>query len=255
MCIIAFAWKTGTEKLILAANRDEFFHRPAKKASFWDDGQTLGGIDLQHGGSWLAINRSGRFAALTNYRDPAGIDIDAPSRGCIVTDFVKGSDSPQRYTEKILSRSPHFNGFNLLMMEEGRLSYFSNISRKLKVLEPGVYGLSNHLLDTPWPKTQRVKNGLQALLDRNAMDHDALLQLLSDRKRASDDELPDTGVPKDFEKALSSVFISTDGYGTRCSTIVTVSNDRKVDFTEVSFDYRGNVTGREKFKFSISSMP
>ncbi len=251
MCLIAFAWKTGPGKLILAANRDEFFHRPARKASFWNDGHTLGGIDLKHGGTWLAINRSGRFAALTNYRDPAGSNGDAPSRGSIVADFVKGSVSPRRYTEQIRSRWPRFNGFNLLMMEQDRLFYFCNVNKKCKMLDPGVYGLSNHLLDTPWPKTLRVKKGLQALLDKNAVDHDALLQLLGDRERAPDERLPDTGIPKDLEKALSSVFISTDGYGTRCSTMVTIAHDGKVDFTEVSYDSQGAVTGRVRFRFSI----
>ena len=251
MCILAFAWKTGSEKLILAANRDEFFSRPTKAASFWDDGNTLGGIDLKHGGSWLAVNRRGRLAAITNYRDPANIKAEAPSRGSIVKEFVTGTLSPKEFVNRRLTDAFTFNGFNLLMMDRDNFVYFSNVDRSLKPLDPGVYALSNRLLDTRWPKTLKVKKGLQTLIHRNSVNHESLLQLLIDRNTAPDDELPDTGVPIELERSLSPVFISMDGYGTRCSTIITVSNNEKMRFTEVSYDTKGEPAQRKEFAFSI----
>jgi len=251
MCIIAFAWKKGLEKLILAANRDEFFSRPTRTASFWDDGKTLAGTDLKHGGSWLAINRFGRMAAITNYRDPARIKTGAPSRGSIVIDFVTGTLSPEAFVNKALDNASHYNAFNLLMMNRDQLCYYSNVNREFRVLDPGIYTLSNHLLDTQWPKTRKLKMGLQSLVHLDVVDHDSLLTLLGDRELAPDEELPDTGIPKSLEKSLSSVFISMDDYGTRCSTMLTISKTGDTLFTEVSYDQKGEVAQRKEFNFCM----
>ena len=253
MCITAFAWKKGLEKLVLAANRDEFFSRPTRPASFWDDGETLAGTDLKHGGSWLAINRFGRMAAITNYRDPARIKTGAPSRGSIVIDFVTGTLSPETFVSKEIADASHYNAFNLLMMNRVQLCYYSNVNGEFTVLDPGIYALSNHLLDTRWPKTLKVKMGLQSLVHLNAVDHDSLLALLNDRELAPDEELPDTGISRNLEKSLSSVFISTDDYGTRCSTMLTISKTGDTHFTEVSYDQKGEVAQRKEFNFCMRS--
>ena len=252
MCIMAFAWMVGKYKLVLAANRDEFLRRPAKAAAFWNDNQTLGGVDLEHGGSWLLINRQGRFAALTNYRDPARLKNDAPSRGSIVKDYVKSSQPPQAFSEDQLADSSHYNGFNLLMLDKDRLCYYSNVGGTFSELKPGVYGLSNHLLDTPWPKTIRIKAGLQQLIDNQTVNHNSLLDLLVDKMQAPDAALPNTGIPKALERALSSIFISLDDYGTRCSTALTISNSGQVAFTEVTYGASGNAVGRNQFEFSLN---
>jgi uncharacterized protein with NRDE domain len=252
MCIMAFAWLAGKHKLVVAANRDEFYRRPTKAAAFWDDNQTLGGVDLEHGGSWLLIDRRGRFAALTNYRDPALLKDGAPSRGSIVRNYVKGNQPPRVFYENHLAQTNRYNGFNLLMLDRDRLCYYSNVSATFTELRPGVYGLSNHLLDTPWPKTLRIKAGLQQLIDNQTVSHTALLDLLADNMQAADAALPNTGITEALEKSLSSIFISLDDYGTRCSTALTISERDQVAFTEVTYDSSGYEAGRNQFEFNLN---
>lgn len=246
MCLIVFAYKTlPGQKLLLAANRDEFYNRPAEPAR--QRGDILCGIDLKGGGTWLGITRSGRFAALTNYRDLKNIRPDAPSRGALVMDFLRGSMSAAEYTLQLTGKSAQYNGFNLLVMDNHEMLCYSNITDKAILLSPGIYGLSNALLDTPWRKNLTAKQGLAELISRGETDEEHLLKLMQDETHAPDDELPDTGAGFALEKILSPVFIKSPGYGTRCTTILKISDEGIYQFTEVSYDEKGKTMYNEQF--------
>jgi uncharacterized protein with NRDE domain len=223
MCLIAFAYKTHPRySLVVAANRDEFYRRPTAPVDFWPECPcVLAGRDLEQGGTWLGVSRDGRFAALTNYRDPAANRPDARSRGELVRDYLCGSMSPQEYLERVKASGGDYNGFNLLVGDAGGLWYYSNRTDVVAAVAPGVHGLSNHLLDTPWPKVAKAKAGLAACL---AGPDDALatglFALLADAEPAPDGALPDTGVGLAWERTLSPVFIASADYGTRSSTVV-----------------------------------
>lgn len=234
MCLILFSYKKHTRlPLVVLANRDEFLDRPAQAAHWWGGsgrGNMLAGKDLKAGGSWLGVSRNGRFAALTNVREPHNIKADAPSRGDLVTDFLNGNESPEAYLKKVAEKGQAFNGFNLLVGGLDALWYYGNRGPKPIALAPGTYGLSNELLDSPWPKLVSGKAELEALLPD--LSEEKAISLLHDPKTYPDEQLPDTGVPLDWERALSARFISKDNYGTRCSTIVSYGDDGLVNFTE-----------------------
>ncbi len=233
MCLITFAWQAHTDyALVLAANRDEFFQRPAQSAQFWPDHPDIfGGRDLSAQGSWLALNQRGRFAALTNFRDPQNMDPQARSRGALVSNFLLCDLSAEAYAVDILARGDEFNGFNLLVCDGVKMVYCSNQLPDIKLLEPGVYALSNALLDTPWPKTIAARDNLRLWLTSPGSTQ-SLLSLLSDTRQADDDQLPATGIPYAMEKALSAQFIKLDHYGTRCTTAVVIDQDGNAEFIE-----------------------
>ena len=238
MCLILIAYRVhpGYE-LLVAANRDEFHHRPTAPLAFWGDSpQVLAGRDLKEGGAWMGFTRTGRFAALTNYRDPSHVLPDAPSRGYLVRDYLQGVESACDYLDRLTSCAPAYNGFNLLLGDETGLYYYSNRAGGVQALTPGVYGLSNHLLDTPWPKLQRGRNALWRVLDHGSEPTpDALLSLLTDRTPAPDAELPSTGVPLEWERWLSPIFIDAPGYGTRSSTALLVKARRRALMVETTW--------------------
>ena len=225
MCVIYFAYETHPNRpLILLANRDEFYDRPTAAAAYWEDHpQIYAGRDLVAGGTWLGITRGGRIAAVTNYRDQSAPKGNR-SRGELVAEFLKSEESPAKYLGGVQQRALQYSGFNLIvgdLSESGDgLFYFSNGGNGTRRLEPGVYGLSNHLLDTPWPKVARGKDRFQELLT-SPIDIETLLGLLRDESLADDAELPDTGIGYEKEKALSAIFIKTPIYGTRSSSVVT----------------------------------
>ncbi len=225
MCVIYFAYKVRPDHpLVLLANRDEFYARPTSAARFWeDDPDIFAGRDMVAGGTWLGITRGGRVAAVTNYREP-GAEKGSVSRGDLVAGFLKSSKTAADYLTDIETRQVAYSGFNLLVGEfnpdRRELFYFSNRGDGIRKLEPGVYGLSNHLLDTAWPKL-RGKARLHELLCSPSLETDPLFELLSDESLAADAELPDTGIGYEREKALSAIFIKTPIYGTRSSTVVT----------------------------------
>ncbi len=226
MCLIVFAWQVVPGMpLIAAGNRDEFFDRPATPADWWDDHpQICAGRDLRGGGTWMGITRDGRFAAVTNVRAPSEKRDDAPSRGALVADYLSGRCGPQAYIEELSAHASRFNGFNLLVGDRDTLLWYSNKAedddeRNGKPLSPGVYGISNGLLDTPWPKVVRTKAQFASLLCQGA-PADAYFEMLSDTTRASDCRLPKTGVSLEWERLLSAVCIQTPEYGTRASTVV-----------------------------------
>lgn len=225
MCLIVFAWKLVPGMPLLAAgNRDEFYERPAAPATWWDDHPHIyAGRDLRAGGTWLGVTKNGRFATVTNIRSPLEKRPDARSRGELVADFLRGEVSPQVYVDQVRERAADYNGFNLLVGDREQLIWYSNgqvdDARNGKPLEPGLYGLSNGALDTPWPKVVRSKAQFASLLCQGAPE-DAYFEMLTDTARASDCRLPKTGVDMEWERLLSAVCIESPQYGTRASTLV-----------------------------------
>jgi uncharacterized protein with NRDE domain len=225
MCLIVFAWQViPGMPLVAAANRDEFYDRPATPAAWWDDHpQVYAGRDLQGGGTWLGVTRDGRFAALTNIRAPSEKRVDAPSRGALVADYLTGQTTAQEYVAGIAKDADQYNGFNLVVGDCEQLIWFSNRQsndvRNGQPLAAGVYGLSNDLLDSPWPKVVRTKAQFASLLCQGAPE-EAYFEMLSDTTHTSDCRLPKTGVSIELERLLSAVCIESPNYGTRSSTVV-----------------------------------
>lgn len=254
MCLILFAYKVHpVYKLILAANRDEFYDRPSSPAEFWSGAShVLAGRDLKEGGTWLGITREGKFAAITNYRDPATFRAEAPSRGKIVKNYLQGSSSAAQYVKKLSVKAGQYNGFNLVCGDHEDLFVYSNRGEIIK-LEAGIYGLSNRLLDTSWPKVLKGKKGLTgALREKGVALEAALFNLLADRKTAPDDKLPFTGVSREWEKVLSSIFIESPDYGTRSSTVLLIAKNKWVKFVEKVFDGKQDPWIESRFSFRIS---
>ena len=257
MCLILLALDAHPDyPLVVAANRDEFYQRPTAAADFWTDAPTvIAGRDLLEGGTWLGLDRRGRFAAVTNYRQGRREAAAPRSRGHLVRDFLISSAEPLEYLRGAEGDADRYNGFNLLAGDLHTLGYFSNRHGRPRVLPPGVYGLSNHLLDTAWPKVTSGKSTLAALLRRGEPQlTEALLELLADSSRPSDDLLPETGIGRDWERLLSSAFIVSDGYGTRSSTVVLVGRDRRALFVERSFGPEGAPAGTRRFEVTLAGV-
>jgi uncharacterized protein with NRDE domain len=250
MCLVLLSWDFHPQySLILAANRDEFYDRPTAPAAFWEDAPSLlGGRDYQAGGTWLGIDRRGRFAAVTNFRQGQR-ETEAPrSRGQLVSDFLRGDATAAEHMERVAEEASVYNGFNLLAGDSHGLYYFSNREGVVRRLERGIYGLSNHLLDTPWPKVISAKSALQALQgSTDSQLTSGLFALLSDQKRADDHLLPTTGIGREWEQLLSSAFIATKEYGTRSSTVILVDRKGGGIFIERSFGPGGSPAGEARF--------
>jgi|SRR5690554_1611338 len=250
MCLIVFAKDYHPDyKLILAANRDEFFERPSLPAHFWEDEPILAGKDIKAGGTWCGITKTGRIAAITNYRDIKAFKKDALSRGKIVTDYLSGTSSPELYSKGLIDSAKLYNGYSLIFGNKSELYFFSNQTNKLQKIESGIHGLSNHLLDTPW---FNVNNGKELLKKAIESDNliDNLFLLLRDKKLSSVNELPDTGLDKETERKISSIFVELKDYGTRSSTVILIDKNDKVTFIEKSLN-----TNKEwvtnKFEFEL----
>lgn len=252
MCLITLAWQAHPDHpLILAANRDEFYARATAPARFWPEApQLLAGRDLAAGGTWLGVTRQGRFAALTNYREPRPVS-GGQSRGLLVSRFLAGTDSPWSHAQQVAAAADDYAGFNLLLGTPDELVIVSNRGTAPRRLEPGVHGLSNHLIDTPWPKVEKAKAGLQAnlLAGDVATEEAALLALLADTHQAPDMALPDTGVGLAMERLLSPLFIRSPLYGTRASTVLLLGRER-VHFLEQTFE-QGEPAERSQFAFDL----
>ena len=256
MCLLLLAVQKHPDyKLVLAANRDEYYDRPTAPAAFWDEApHLLAGKDLRAGGTWLGITKTGRIAAITNYRDPAAVISGAPSRGNLVSDFLLGRQSPERFLEGLAPEKDRYNGFNLIIGVNDQLYWFSNRGDKAHKLSPGIYGLSNRLLDTPWPKLTRSKEAMVHLIsNQKKPSQDALFQMLLDRTEADDDQLPDTGVGTEWERILSPIFISSPTYGTRSSTIILVDQQNRVTFSEKTFNSDPQHATSVEYEFQIQS--
>lgn len=237
MCLILFCCKPNPKtRFVLAANRDEFLDRETRPLGYNFPGEMiLGGQDLRGGGTWLGANGEGKLAAVTNYRDPGRNSATAVSRGELVMNYLRSGLSPSEFLLETERRGLCYNGYNLLLVDGQTVVHYSNISRRETLLRPGLYGLSNHLLDTPWPKVTRGKMLLkEALTEENGLQG-RLFGLLRDGELPGENELPDTGVGIRWEKILSPLFIHSPGYGTRSSAVVVIDNDGNVSFSEQNY--------------------
>lgn len=253
MCLLVFAHRAHPRyPLILASNRDEFYDRPTRPARFWDDRpDLLAGKDLKAGGTWMGITRGHRFAALTNFRDMATIKTDAPSRGHIVTDFLTSGKPALQFLQEFQNSAHRYNGFNLLLGSTKKLFYFNNINNKIREVEPGYYALSNAFLDSNWPKTNvALKEFKESLQDDRPPNQNDLFRILQNRDRYPLDQLPTTGLPPEIEHAVSSIFITSENYGTRCSTVVLSSGNSGVTFTERTYQ-PGTLQATGEVEFSL----
>lgn len=259
MCLIAFSWNTHPQwRLVVAANRDEWRDRPAAPANWWHDNrQILAGRDLKANGTWLGITRGGRFAALTNFRDPADRKSDAPTRGALVSDFLAGTMTAEDYLSRLVIDAHRYQGFNLIAGDvRDRLFCFGSREGRFAAISPGVHALSNHMLNEPWPKVSSAKLALEAALqaEMSGESHiSSIYAILSNEDRAPDQALPDTGVGLEWERVLSPALIVTPRYGTRCSTLLTVTRDGQAYFEERTRGDDGAVTGRVAYRFSIEA--
>jgi uncharacterized protein with NRDE domain len=251
MCLILIAYRAHPHfPLVVGANRDEFYARPTAPADFWQDAPgILAGRDLQASGTWLGITRSLRFAAVTNFRDMRSAETRQRSRGELTSEFLRSDVPARQYLEGVSRRASEYNGFNLFVADATGLFYFSNRDGEVRQLGPGTYGLSNHLLDTPWPKVTELKPRFSAAI-RVPLDPDAIRGILADRGVAPDANLPDTGVGLERERMLSAAFVVSDVYGTRSTTALSVGNDHVVRFKEWSFGPRGEPLGERTFAFT-----
>ncbi|HCI71013.1 MAG TPA: hypothetical protein DF712_18530 [Balneola sp.] len=257
MCLITFSYKNHPfYKLIVAANRDEFYQRPTRAAQFWTDEQLpdiLAGKDLKANGTWMGVSKTGRWGALTNYRDPSNINENAPSRGDLVLDYLKSDSNERAYLKEIKENGKKYNGFNLLIGGKDSLYHFSNETNSIKEVQPGIHGVSNALLDTNWPKLDHAKKELERVTSNSKFDRDELFEILKNSEKAPDEKLPSTGIPYDWEKAVSSIFIKTDNYGTLCSTLLLVDYEGNAEFTERRYNIENSkIIDENTFKLVFS---
>jgi uncharacterized protein with NRDE domain len=252
MCLILFAYRVHPEyKLIVAANRDEFYHRSTAPAHFWEDSpEILAGRDLEKMGTWMGVTKGGRFAALTNYRDPKESAEGKRSRGELVADVLNYKGNLKDYMQDLERNNERYPGYNLVAGDINELYYYSNRGKGLQKLEPGIYGLSNHLLNTEWPKVQTGKKGLtQIINEKNEDIIGELLNLLQNADPYLDELLPDTGVSLEWERMLSPLYIKSENYGTRSSTALLMS-EKEIQFVERVFS-KVHVKD-QKFSIAIS---
>lgn len=256
MCLLVFQYDDHPDyRLVFAGNRDEFYDRPTTAAGFWEDApHVLAGRDLKAGGTWMGATTAGYWGVVTNIREEAGYREDARPRGTLVADYLREEPAPRSYLEQVAASADRYNGFNLLLGTPDSLYYFSNRVSNIQRVEPGLHGLSNEHLNSPWPKVQRAKSAFKRLVDNEALSTEALLEILEDRTLASANELPDTGLDRERERALSSIFIDGDTYGTRASTVLLIDRSGGVTFVERTFD-RGKHLDTQRFHFPVRTHP
>ena len=242
MCLILLSYNNHPVfRLVIAANRDEFYNRPTAPLEVWEnEPRVVAGRDLKGGGTWMGVSPDGRLAAITNYRDPRAIKPQAPTRGTLVTDFLTGRLSARRYLEKLSGSAGDYNGFNLMVYDGVDFCFFSNREGAVRPVSNGIHGLSNHLLDTPWPKIKRGLTLFEAATAMDTISPEAIFTVLGDHKLPPDGELPETGVGIEWERRLSPLFIESDIYGTRSSSLVTIDRSGKLEFHERTYNRENN---------------
>jgi uncharacterized protein with NRDE domain len=244
MCLIFLAYKQHpTYPIIIAANRDEFYQRKTIPAHFWKDHpHVLAGRDAEANGTWLGVNTFGKISLLTNYRDLSNVKSNAPSRGKLVSEFLINDTDAETYLKSVQQNSNHYNGFNLIVGTTASLWYHSNYVAGIKPIPPGIHGLSNHLLNTPWPKVEKGKEEFINAINHNQIDPERIFHVLANEDTAPVAQLPNTGIPITLEKALSARFIKTEGYGTRSSTIVLIDHQQHLTFFERTYKVNTQTT-------------
>lgn len=249
MCIVLAAYNSHPDyKLVLIANRDEFHSRPSKILHNWGrNPNILGGKDIEAGGTWLATSTAGKVATITNVRK-ATSDIPAlRSRGLLVTDFLETSVHIDQFNQQLIHSADNYAGYNLLMFDQSQLCCFNNVTKSVEKLAPGIFTLSNADIHTSWPKTERIRKNFESLISSSSINFEEnLFSIMRDDQQAPDKMLPATGVSKQMEKQLSSIFVIGKHYGTRCSSIITIDNKGLLSFSERSYNRVGNVCGNRK---------
>ena len=242
MCLILFALRQHADyPLIVIANRDEYYARASRDAHWWDDAGIYAGRDLEAGGTWLGVDRRGRFAAVTNVREPGSTVPARRSRGELPRDFLASDMNAEAYLAGLVGRDQEYAGFNLLLGSADALWFYSNREREIRAIDDGVYGVSNGRFDEPWPKLKSGRDELAAQL-RDGVDHRQLMEILTDHRTADDAQLPSTGVSLDVERLLSSRFIRSPGYGTRACSVLSFDTRGRIEFSEQNYpdaDHRG----------------
>jgi len=260
MCLLVLAWRAHPRyRLVVAANRDEFHARPAAALAPWTDlAGVIGGRDLQANGAWLAVDALRRFGIVTNFREFGRRRRSAPSRGGLIPGFLSQETAPGAYLQSLDTDAPGYAGFNLLLADRDSLWYASNrADRFARELPPGIYGLSNEFLDTPWPKLVRVRARFIAMLDADAAAAGSgfvagLFALLADRETVPQDSLPAGDLPPELARKLSAPFVLDETYGTRCSTVLTISTDETLRIAERRFDAHGELSGETEHVLNAS---
>ncbi|MEC5423824.1 NRDE family protein [Virgibacillus sp. C22-A2] len=253
MCLINFHLNNHPNyKLIVAANRDEFYDRPTAPAQFWEDEpEILAGRDLLQKGTWLGITKRGRFAALTNFRDPDQMVTGKASRGEIVKNYLAGNTDPLNFLQSLKNSKDNYTGFNVIVGNTEQLFHYNNIENEITEIPSGTHGLSNHSLNTPWPKVTKGKKRLsEYITDQEVIQTNVLFEIISDAEEAQDWNLPETGVSLDLERKLSPLFIKTPNYGTRSSTVLIVGHDDTVTFVERTYE-AGELKKENEFSFHL----
>ncbi len=255
MCFIVFNYKQHSRyKLIFCANRDEFYNRETVAMHFWPENDSvLAGKDVQGGGTWLGITKTGKLAALTNFREQSAVSSTKPSRGQIVKMFLEQGCETKEFIDYLKKSKNFYEGYNLIFGTIDKLYYFSNRSNGVLPISPGLYGLSNSTLDTPWPKINRGKSLLKKTISNPNFSSKDLFNILSDSQKAHDDTLPDTGISPVYEKELSPIFVNMEHYGTRSSTVILVDYDYNANVYEQRYDNKGKVKGNSQFCFKIKT--
>ncbi len=251
MCLLIIAYKIHPKyRLIVAANRDEYYARPTCFLNFWSENpDIIAGRDLKSMGTWLGITRKGRFSAVTNYRDPKAVKEGRPSRGLLVKGFLESDMNAEKYLSFVKKESSKYNPFNLIVGDREGLWYYSNRA-DIRKLKPGIYGLSNHLLDTPWPKVRKAKQEIKKIIEKEIkeIDVEKIFSVLKDKSMPPDHELPDTGVGYEKERMLAPIFIESPDYGTRSSSVILVE-EKAIHFYEA--DYIPNSSKEVRLEFHI----
>ncbi|WP_431030003.1 NRDE family protein [Lysinibacillus sp. LZ02] len=251
MCIIAFSYKTHPDfPIIITANRDEFYIRETKTAHIWENApHILAGRDGEKGGTWLGVSKSGRFVAITNYRNPLLADKGTYSRGQIATDFLNSNERAEQFALNLQVKRDLYGPFNVLLYDGDKLFHYNNMMDEVTEVQPGIHCVSNATLNTPWPKVELLKDHFTKVLMNDACSDDDLFHILTNKQQASDEALPSTGVPLELERKLSPIFIQFEGYGTRCSTVVRLDKTAW-HFTERTFE-QGEYHASKQFQFPI----
>ena len=255
MCLIAFSHHVHARyRLVLAANRDERHERPTAPMDFWqDDPQILAGRDLQGGGTWFGVTTTGRWAAVTNFYDGSAVAKDAPSRGLLVSDFLRSNEAPGAFLQQLRREARDYNGFNLLAGNLEEVGYFSNRENQVRLLAPGTYGLSNHLLDTPWPKVVRARGWLARELARPDVRLKPLLHMMTNTQTSGGEYTPETRQPGAQEATLAPIFIRNADYGTRSTTVLTVDREGALELAERRYDAEGKEIDTLRYSLDTSS--